>query len=161
MPKVEHPNRHWLRKWLRGEPHLVIGGSEDPYMLRWYVLPRNRFANIYLHKFMRSDDDRALHDHPWWWASVLLNGTYIEHRDDGSATKRKRGSVVWRKPEVLHRVELEPAPVWNFEQDTFYEKPCWTLFFTGPKLRKWGFACPEGWKVWEQFDHDGGCGEPQ
>lgn len=27
----------------------------------------------------RSDDDRALHDHPWVNMSILLEGTYTEH----------------------------------------------------------------------------------
>lgn len=41
----------------------TIGGHERPYLLRWFIIPRNRFFNIYLHKFLRSDDDRALLDH--------------------------------------------------------------------------------------------------
>ena len=39
--------------------------------------------NLYLHEFSRSDDDRALHDHPWLFnLSVLLSGTYVEHTID-------------------------------------------------------------------------------
>jgi hypothetical protein len=60
------------------EPDLYIGGKDDPYLLRWYLIPRNRFFNVYLHKIVRSDDDRALHDHPWWWLSVMLKGRYAE-----------------------------------------------------------------------------------
>ena len=40
----------------------VIGKN---YLSRWHIIPRNRYFNIYLHKFVGSDDDRALHDHPW------------------------------------------------------------------------------------------------
>jgi hypothetical protein len=49
-------------------------------MRRWWVIPRNKFFNIYLHHFLHSDDDRALHDHPWWNVSILLrSGSYVEH----------------------------------------------------------------------------------
>ncbi len=40
----------------------IIG---DFYLLRWWVIPRNEMYNLYLHDIRKSDDDRALHDHPW------------------------------------------------------------------------------------------------
>ena len=42
-------------------PDRIIGGKDNPYLLRWHVVPRNPQQNIYLHHFLRSDDDRALH----------------------------------------------------------------------------------------------------
>src|SRR5690242_14714107 len=63
----------------RRPPDVIIGGRDRPYMLRWFVIPRNRFFNIYLHHFHRSDDDRALHDHPWLNLSIILQGEYVEH----------------------------------------------------------------------------------
>lgn len=73
-----------LANWLieratRRPPDFVIGGAERPYLLRWWLIPRNPVFNVYLHQFMRSDDDRALHDHPWANCSVLLRGAYTEH----------------------------------------------------------------------------------
>lgn len=73
-----------LAKWgkaymAKRPPDFVIGSETNPYLLRWWILPRNKFFNIYLHMFMRSDDDRALHDHPWWNASFVLDGGYVEH----------------------------------------------------------------------------------
>lgn len=59
-------------------PDFVIGGHANPYLLRWWLIPRNRVFNIYLHKFLRDDDDRALHDHPWFWCSIMLRGEYVE-----------------------------------------------------------------------------------
>lgn len=70
-------------------PDLIIE-PENPYMLRWHLIPRNRFFNIYLHKFLRSDDDRALHDHPWSWnLSLILKGEYIEHMPENPKTYGK------------------------------------------------------------------------
>lgn len=57
------------------KPDFVIGDLSNPYLLRWWVIPRNRFFNVYLHKFLRDDDDRALHDHPWWSMSIILSST--------------------------------------------------------------------------------------
>jgi hypothetical protein len=41
-------------------PDFIIGGAERPYMLRWFLLPRNEVFNIYYHRILRDDDDRAL-----------------------------------------------------------------------------------------------------
>lgn len=137
-------------------PDFVIGSPAEPYLLRWWVIPRNRFFNIYLHHFLRSDDDRALHDHPWINASVLLRGQYLEHMPGGGAALRRPGAVYFRMPSAAHRVELLPSVGVPRR-----EQPCWTLFITGPRVRAWGFYCPKGWVPWQQFTRarDGKAGE--
>ena len=140
----------------RREPDFIIGGNDDPYLLRWYVIPRNRWFNIYLHKFLRDDDDRALHDHPWWSLALILKGSYTQRLPGGKAVHRKPGRLVLRRPEHAHRVELlRRCPV-RIENGGFHcgdttLVPAWTLFITGPRLRKWGFHCPNGWRHWEEF----------
>lgn len=125
----------WADTILRRPPDFVIGND---YLRRWYVVPRNAFANVYLHEFCRSDDDRALHDHPWPNASYVLRGRYIEHTPEGQFL-RVAGDFVERPAEALHRIELIDG------------LPCITLFTTGPKVRDWGFACPQGWVPWQEF----------
>lgn len=72
---------------MKRPPDFVVGEPENPYLLRWYIIPKNRFFNIYLHKFCRSDDDRALHNHPWAWnLSIIIKGSYIEHMPKNPAT---------------------------------------------------------------------------
>lgn len=140
------------------EPDFVIGMPGDDYLRRWFVIPRNPIFNIYLHQFIRSDDDRALHDHPWWNVSVLLDGEYIEHTmPQGGVNVRQRygaGDLKFRTAKYAHRVELIDG------------KSCWSLFITGPKLRTWGFHCPTRWVPWQEFtkpENPGeigrGCGE--
>ena len=136
------------------QPDFIIGEADNPYMLRWWVIPRNRFFNIYLHKILRSDDDRALHDHPWWNVSFLLKGGYLEVMPYFSGIRghisadlpygqrrkiRRRFSFVFRRAEAAHRRELIEAA------------PCWSLFITGPKIREWGFYCPKRWRHWKDF----------
>lgn len=141
----------------RRPPDLIIGGNDDPYLRRWWLIPRNRWFNVYLHHFMRSDDDRALHDHPWWNLSILLDGRYVEHTIDAGGINRRAerhaGQMKFRRACAAHRIEL-------------VDWPCWTLFITGPRLRDCGFHCRRGWVPWQQFtkpENPGeigrGCGE--
>lgn len=60
----------------------IDGGERRPYLTRWHLIPRNRWFNLYLHKFVHGDDERALHDHPWPSASLILGGRYIEHTSE-------------------------------------------------------------------------------
>jgi hypothetical protein len=151
----------WLitRAMLRN-PDVVIGGAQRPYLLRWWLIPRNPVFNIYLHQFWRSDDDRALHDHPWVNMSIVLEGGYIEHTIAAggihSKAPRNAGDVVLRSPRRAHRIELLTRRIVTNEDGkrtwTTKELPCWTLFITGPRLRTWGFHCPDrGWVDWRAF----------
>lgn len=157
----------------RRPPNIEIGGPENPYLRRWYVIPRNRVFNIYLHQFLRDDDDRALHDHPWPNCSIVLRGWYYEilferRPEHGSALPATRTVLrepgrwpVFRRAATAHRIML--PKVANFQA-----VPCWSLFLTGPALRNWGFWCPAGrWVHWRSFATGprgnvigAGCGDP-
>lgn len=150
-------NDSWLRRLVSGHPHQIIGTVEDPYLHRWYLIPRNGFCNLYLHKFLRDDVDTALHDHPWWFISWIIKGYYLEYTPvPGNPHPRRRWSVAYRAGTYRHRVAL----VNGFRKDgTYGKKPCWTVIMTGRRGRAWGFWCPHGGFVpWQQFD-DAGCGE--
>lgn len=136
-----------IMNWaLHREPDLYIGGKDNPYLVRWHLIPRNPFFNIYVHQFLRSDDDRALHDHPWLFnMSWLMKGSYLEHLPDGSMEIRMEGDKVFRWGSAPHRVEL--IPMWA----GYGLRRCWTLFITGPVVREWGFYCPKGWVPWKVF----------
>jgi len=154
-------------RWGR-KPDFVIGTVRDPYLLRWWVIPRNRWFNIYLHNIRRDDEDRALHDHPWWNMSLLLKGRLWEHFPDGSVRRLRRFVPYLRKATAQHRLEVGSRR--DDSRDIPFPKNVWTLFITGPKIRAWGFQCPEdspagGWRPWQDFvgDNPGevgrGCGE--
>lgn len=137
-------------------PDFVIGDAARPYMHRWWLIPRNRWFNVYLHHILRDDDDRALHDHPWWNVSIVLRGGYREVTPRGTFLRRA-GSIVLRGALDAHRLEIP---------NDMGIQSCWTLFITGPRVREWGFHCPKGWVLWRDFvqaDKPGevgrGCGE--
>lgn len=163
-------------------PDFVVGSPDAPYLQRWYVVrngqrwrslspseraahqiqhnPRDEacatYGNIFVHRFLRSDDDRALHDHPWLWRTLILDGEYVEHiprdaRDPAGPTvavRRRAGdSSGWRYGHEPHRVEL------------IANRPVLTLFQTGTKYREWGFWCGFGWRHWRDFTSSTNSGE--
>jgi hypothetical protein len=130
---------------------LEISGDDagDVYLQRWFILPRNPVFNLYLHRFLKDDDDRALHDHPWWSLSVLLDGALREvtHDTDRSIGP---GAIVVRKATFAHRLKVVGMQkggrkIWPI-----------TAFMTGPRIRQWGFHCPHGWVHWRDFTGEDG-----
>lgn len=147
----------WASGWLSLKPHFIIGNQQ---CLRWFIIPRNPVLNIYLHKFQKDDEDRALHDHPWWFISIMLKGSYreITGRLSPNFVDRSAPSLCFRPATHQHRVVL---PVINGKK-----KPCWTILITGSVQRTWGFWCPRGFVKWSDFlavnDYGNtakGCGE--
>lgn len=102
-----------------------LGRADCPYAERW-VLDLGAFS-IRLHHFLHSDDDRAFHDHPWWFVTLVLRGSYIDRSPAGDDVLRA-GSVRYRP--ALHR-------------HTVVTEGVWTVLVTGPQERVWGFW-PEG-----------------
>ena len=167
------------------EPDFIIGTPDNPYIRRWWVIPRNRFFNIYLHNIIRDDDDRALHDHPWRWCSIHLRGAYYEITRVGAEELPIDWPIFERyQYELFHDViddfymygnaydEVYRRKRWRagsirFRSATFAHRleidrnagPCWTLFLTGPWRRTWGFHCPKGWVSWKDFVKPGAQGE--
>lgn len=101
----------------RRRPDQIIGEPDKPYLLRWWISRhpqpdviaaatglRRKYlewrakngGGLYLHLFLQSDEDRALHDHPWPWVSLILDGKYREHRheDEYEASDWKGSSDV-------------------------------------------------------------------
>lgn len=133
----------WARGKMQFEPDFIIG---DNYLRRWWIIPRNYGCNVYLHEILHSDDDRALHDHPWDNTSYLIEGSYIEHTPDGVFT-RDAGSVTTRKAADAHRLEIPEGG------------RAVSLFMTGPTIRDWGFHCPNGWRHWREFVDESDSGK--
>jgi hypothetical protein len=138
----------WARAKMQRTPDFVIGEPERPYLRRWWIMPRNETCNVYLHEILRSDDDRAGHDHPWPNTSFVIEGQYEEiafWRDQPWVEEyrctRRAGDVVQRQAEDTHRLILPDGG------------RAISLFLTGPKVRDWGFWCPNGerWVHWRDF----------
>jgi hypothetical protein len=116
--------------------------GQKVYMERYYLLFGDKLTeqeaaralpfNIMLHRICLSDPDE-LHDHPWWYATLILKGGYWEVTPEGRYW-RGPGHFRLRPPQSLHRLEVpENSP------------GSWSLFFRGPKLKNWGFLQGNQW----------------
>lgn len=158
-----------LKLFKKRKPDFIVSREGIPYLHRWWLIPRNKFFNVYLHKFLGDDEDRALHCHPWNSLSILLKGGYIEHLPGGKIKVYKRFAVIFRPATYAHRIELHKKKVgvvWQNADKTegsLTEKevslPALTLFITGPKIREWGFLCPQGFRHWQDFVNPNNTGE--
>lgn len=157
---LERLGHRLAQRVMSRKPDQIIGPPADPYLLRWRLWRKGWWPNIYVHCFLRSDDARALHDHPTDNISLILSGKYLEVFEEGQIEKRGNGlhtiihmghrevrlpgDIVFRRAETPHRVVL-------FDSLTG-PQPCVTLFICGPRRRDWLFHCPGGKKVrWQDF----------
>jgi hypothetical protein len=111
----------------------IDGEGGAPYLERYYLLGLLGW-HVYLHRFVDSDPDRGLHDHPWERAvSLVLSGGYDELRPIGGDPARVSSRHIrpWRLNSLrgtdYHRVLLRDR------------RPAWTLFAHGPRVKGWGF----------------------
>jgi hypothetical protein len=113
-----------------------IHPNGKPYLDRYFAAgwsPTNGKSGpaVFLHHFLSSDPDDAVHSHPWGWsASLILTGGYREERCDGSGQMTVRtyqpGDINVLEPEAKHRIDLLGAD-------------CWTLFMAGNFEQAWAF----------------------
>ena len=113
---------------------LIDGEHGEPYLERYYLFGAFGW-HAYLHRFVDSDPDRGLHDHPWGRAaSLVLTGGYDEIRSIGGGPARTHTRTLrpWRLNQLrgsdFHRVVLRDG------------QPAWTLFLHGPRVKGWGFV---------------------
>jgi hypothetical protein len=122
-----------------------------PLLIRYIIFRIPQFG-IYIHKLCRDDNDRALHDHPWPFTSIILKGGYFEHTERWLETDPpinieefqyySAGSILRRPAEWRHRFAL-----------TAY--PTWTLVFVGRRCRKWGFWVDGvNWCWWRKYNYN-------
>lgn len=148
-----------LPGWLRGTlaPDEVIGEHK---MLRWWLLPRNRWFSVYVHKH-QGNDPRTPHDHPCDNISIRLRGELIEFTpragNERSTFGRKRvvhdrTVFFYHAGMAIERCRL--LPLFTFrraEQPHRLEialgcRPCWTLWIRFRNRRRWGYYELAGWR---------------
>lgn len=116
--KPKNPIKFFDFRW--NEP---LGVAECPYAYR-YVFNFGFFA-IRIHNWVRSDDKRYFHDHPWWFWTIVLRGSYVDVTKD-KRDQLKAGSIRYRPSNHAHYVEVPKGGAL-------------TVLLTGPQVKKWGF----------------------
>lgn len=134
----------WLTQFL---PCRLIKLDSRPYLERYFV-GQLFGVTFYLHRFVSSDSERHMHNHPWGWGRALvLSGSYVEesvidlcpHASESGAILDRRYIRWWNRINGNHFHRISNA-----------EPGTWTLFFHGPrlnvtlaggavKLKGWGF----------------------
>jgi hypothetical protein len=100
-----------------------LGLPECPYVIRWRV--ETPVGSLRVHHWLGPDDDRAFHDHPWWFLTLVVKGGYTDKSPAGDEHLHV-GAVRYRP--ALHRHTVVPDL-----------GGAWTVLVTGGKKRDWGF----------------------
>lgn len=121
------------------------------YMARWWLF-QTRWLSARVHHIASADYDRHMHDHPFSFLSILLDGWYVEHRpltidpcfgargiESVRVTVRKTGSVAYRSTSDRHLIAQVPVG------------GVWTLVFLSSRRQWWGFYTPEGKVHWKDY----------
>lgn len=152
-------------------PDLIIGPRTRPQTYRWHLV-HWRGWQLALHKWWRSDEDRALHDHRADNISIILSpqgydevvrewydpgshhlpigGGWVRFSDEWQYHGNGgffRDVTVRRRAWVPYFRKAE-APHRVVLRTS---KPVWSLWLRWPSRRDWGFHCPKGWRTWEEF----------
>lgn len=127
----------WLINRAKRTPFSHLPG----YMNRWWLVPYSWRRYTFgiaarVHEILRSDTDRAFHDHPWPYITAVLKVGYWEVKPmydrSGLYLGESRkwygpGSVLFRWHDSWHRLEIPEG------------QTAVTLFITFGYRQKWGF----------------------
>lgn len=122
----------------------ILNCDGEPYLRRWYLL-RTRPVAVFVHQFLRSDEDRALHDHPWWYLVIPIRRGYREWTEAGCRRVWPLIGTRLRPARHRHRVELIDG------------RPAWSIFVRFRRVREWGFWPGGRWVHWKQWHINNQC----
>ena len=134
MALTDRAARAWCEALARVLKVQHISPNGQPYLDRyfaagWNPTTRRPGPAVFLHHFLASDPQDAVHSHPWGWsASLILAGGYREERCgvDGQVIVRDYhpGDVNVLEADDTHRIDLLATD-------------CWTLFLAGSFEKAW------------------------
>lgn len=118
-------------------PYINIAKGDDVYMERyWLFNPLDvetkciKYSwipfSIRIHKILKEDQDRHMHDHPWDCRTFILKGQYLEERVDGVYARRE-GTTATIAFDDYHKILH------------VYGDCVYTMFVTGKYKGVWGF----------------------
>lgn len=105
------------------------------YLERYYVGTLFGFT-FYLHRFVASDGDEWVHDHPWNSIAIILIGGYQEERmlyldQQCGGWKAKFKHL---KPFMINIIRGK-----DFHRIVESKPETWTLFIHGKRFKSWAF----------------------
>lgn len=122
----------------------------DLHFQRWRILPFKapwELFNVYIHIMYKSSKLNHCHDHPWWFISLVLWGSYTEKRIYNILTEEDGGVVRVHAtfPEYNKRGFFSLAYMNTEDFHDLHEvhKKTVTLVLTGKRKREWGYYLDE------------------
>jgi hypothetical protein len=100
-----------------------IGLEECPYLFR--VVVNFYWFALRFHRWEGSDDIRAFHTHPWWFATLVIWGGYVDISQKGRDVLGFL-SFRFRRANHAHTVQIT-------------KRGTWTVLITGRPKQRWGF----------------------
>lgn len=134
---MNEPTDSVTKLWKHGPLEcMLIGNPECPILKRWTLkLP---WSKIRLHHFYPNTSDRDTHDHPWWFITLVVAGSYDDVKLDGTTDHMKLGSMRFRSANHAHK--------------TFAgSNGAWTIVFSQREQRPWGFFPYGKWIPWQEY----------
>lgn len=124
-------------------PCRLIMVNGDPYLERYYV-GKLFGATLYLHRFVSSDSERHLHNHPWKRGfSIMLAGAYFEEYVVDLCSSAPNGCLT-----ETNKIEWYNSVNGNhFHRISAAEPGTWTLFGHGKRqrIRVGATSMAKGW----------------
>jgi hypothetical protein len=117
--------------------------NEGQVYLRRLRVVTTPWFSLMVHWINEPDTGRWPHDHPWWFASWVVQGEYTEDLYDApgrlaSTKTHQRGSIHWMPFELAHRI-------------TSISEGLVTVVLTGKRRRRFRFWTPEGKIPWDKM----------
>lgn len=158
---------------------IIRDADDSAYLVRYFIWkPKNKnWGRIYLHHILRSDHDRALHDHPWIFRSFILKGGYrevttaqnvVENVEIARPNPQKWDFINWPKDRQHVAAKFKAGQYlkrpanWKHRLELLDGKTAWTLVFIGAKARDWGFYPNGKFCWWKKYNTGTGlCEEPE
>lgn len=158
----ERPAGAWETSRKRGPwRRLTLRRADGQVYLDRWGIGDDRIGRVLLHRMNAPDPGVDLHDHPWWFVSIVLWGGYTELRaETRDASQWARIAEAAAVPTVRRGFEEERRPgsvrVMRLDEcHTITElrrRRSWTLVVGGPRRRRWGFYLPDGWMPEAEYD---------
>lgn len=128
------------------ERYYLLGGPSEEG--EWADSP----LQVCIHRFRQSDEDGALHNHPWEQSvSFILAGGYSEERRWNGPSEITGTSNVVRRMYLPFDFNLIAHD--DFHRVDLLEEDCWTIFVSSKKTQSWGFWDRDTkiFKGWREF----------
>lgn len=149
------------RPWARHVSKILRRTDGEVHLRRW-GFEVTHLGGIFVHRIDANEPGPHLHDHPWWFTSLVLAGSYVEERA-GTRDATFFARMAENYPGACHYGHIETRPRWSLKAMRLDEchrivavdGPVWTLLVHGPHRGRWGFFTRDGWVEDQHYDNGG------